>query len=46
MTSRREFIKLGSASVAAYYLATRARFLQRAYGAFAGPQTALPGSAL
>ena len=46
MISRREFLKLGGASMAAAYLATRSRFLQRAYGQFAGPQAALPGSAL
>lgn len=46
MISRRNFLKLSGASVAAIYAATRQRFLQRAYGAFAGPQTALPGSAI
>ena len=46
MISRRNFLKLSGASVAAMYAATRQRFMLRAYGAFAGPQIALPGSAL
>jgi len=46
MITRRDFLKLSGASVAAIYAATRQRFMLRAYGAFAGPQTALPGSAL
>ena len=37
---------MSGASLAAMYAATRARFLFRAYGAFAGPQVALPGSAI
>jgi len=46
MITRRDFLKLSGAGLAAAYAATRARFMLRAYGAFAGPQTALPGSAL
>jgi len=46
MISRRNFLKLSGASIAAIYAATRERFIQRAYGAFAGPQIALPGSAI
>jgi len=32
--------------MATVYLSTRTHFLHRAYGAFAGPQTALPGAAI
>jgi spore coat protein A len=46
MLNRRDFLKFSLATGAATYLATRAQFLQRVYGAFAGPQVALPGSAL
>jgi FtsP/CotA-like multicopper oxidase with cupredoxin domain len=46
MISRRDFLKLSGASAGAVYLATRARFLQRAYGATPQPLAPLPGSAL
>jgi len=46
MISRRDFLKLSGAGLAAIYAATRQRFMMRAYGAFAGPQIALPGSAI
>jgi FtsP/CotA-like multicopper oxidase with cupredoxin domain len=45
MISRRDFLKLSGASTAAAYLATRARFLQRAFGA-QSPQVPLAGSAI
>jgi spore coat protein A len=46
MLTRRQFLKTSAASAAATFLSTRAWFLQRAYGAFAGPQVQLPGSAI
>ncbi|UCD99689.1 MAG: twin-arginine translocation signal domain-containing protein, partial [Chloroflexota bacterium] len=46
MVSRREFLKLTGAGTAAMYLATRARFLQRALGATPQPALPLPGSAI
>ena len=44
--SRRDIIKGGALSLAGYYAATRMHFVQRAYGAFTGPQTLLPGRAI
>jgi len=44
--SRRDVLKGGAWSLASYYAATRLHFIERAYGAFAGPQTPLPGSVI
>jgi len=46
MITRRDFLKLSGASVAAVYAATRARFMLRAYGATPQPLLPLPGSAI
>lgn len=45
MLSRREFLKLGMAGGTATFLATRARFMQRAFAA-QSPQVPLPGSSI
>jgi len=45
MLSRRDFLKLGAAGSAATFLATRARFMQRALAA-QSPQVPLAGSAI
>jgi FtsP/CotA-like multicopper oxidase with cupredoxin domain len=45
MISRRDFLKLGMAGGAATFLATRARFMQRAFAA-QSPQIPLAGSAI
>ncbi|HSG43423.1 MAG TPA: multicopper oxidase [Anaerolineales bacterium] len=46
MISRRDFLKLSGAGLAAIYAATRQRFMLRAYGAAPQPLLPLPGSAL
>ena len=43
MISRRDFLKLSGASVAAIYVATRQRFMLRAYGKTPQPLLPLPG---
>jgi len=44
--SRRDILKTGALSIAGYYAATRMHFIERAYGAFNGPQVPLAGSAI
>ena len=44
--SRRDMLKASAMSVAGYYAATRLHFIEKAYGAFIGPQTPLAGSAI